>query len=157
MTSVSKEELKKYVSDYLEKNRLMTLATSEKDIPWAATVFFAYDPDLNIYFISRPETRKTKHLHVNPNVSVAVNHHQSKSGLVKGVQLEGTAKILDKNKDVKELEIFKKRHNWAEKYLHNHELFKITPKKVYYLDDELFGPGGRGVFEAVSLASEPKL
>ena len=134
---------KKYILDYLENNRLMTLATSEKNIPWAATVFFAYDQDLNIYFISRPETRKTKHLQANPNVSVVVNHHQPKSGLIKGVQLEGTAQMLDKNKDVKALEIFKKRHGWVDEYLHDHELYKIIPKKIYYLDDELFGLGDR--------------
>ena len=145
--SLSKDELKKHILRYLENNRLMALATSKNDIPWVATVFFAYDQDLNIYFISRPETRKTQHLQVNPNVSVVVNHHQPKSGLVKGVQLEGTAQVLDKNKEIKELEIFKKRHNWADEYLHNHELYKIIPKKIYYLDDELFGPGGREELE----------
>ena len=55
--------------------------------------------------------------------------------------------MLDKNKDVKELEIFKKRHDWADEYLHDHELYKIVPKKIYYLDDELFGPGGRKELE----------
>ena len=144
---VSPERLKKYILEYLENNRLMTLATSEKDVPWAATVFFAYDPNLNIYFISRPETRKTQHIISNPNVSVVVNQYQPKKGTVKGLQIEGEAYILDKEKDKEKLELYKERYDWADEYLHNHELYKIIPKKIYYLDDELFGPGGREELE----------
>jgi uncharacterized protein YhbP (UPF0306 family) len=142
MTS-SEVELKKYVLDYLEQNRVMTLATCRAGTPWAASVMFAYDDDLNLYFLSKPETRKTQNLLANPKVSVTVNQVQKTPGKVIGVQLEGSAEMLDKKKNSKEQEIFKNRFNWAEKYLSDHELFKITPKKIYYLDDARFGPGGR--------------
>ena len=142
MTS-SEVELKKFVLDYLEQNRVMTLATCRDGAPWAASVMFAHDPDLNLYFISKPETRKTQNLLANPKVSATVNQVQKTPGKVIGVQLEGSAEMLDKKKNSKEQEIFKNRFNWAEKYLSNHELFQITPKKIYYLDDERFGPGGR--------------
>jgi len=144
---ISKEELRKHILDYLEKNRRMTLATSENNIPWAATVMFAYDNDFNFYFISVPDSRKTKNLETNPRVSGAINEFQKTPGKILGVQLEGTAEMLDKNKNTKELEIYKKRFDWADNYLHDHELYKIIPKKIYYLDDELFGPGGREILE----------
>ena len=144
---IAKEKLKTYILDYLAKNRRMTLATSENNVPWAATVMFAYDPDLNLYFISVPDSRKTKNLETNPRVSGAINEFQKTPGKILGVQLEGTAEILDKNKNTKELEIYKKRFDWADEYLHDHELYKIIPKKIYYLDDELFGPGGREELE----------
>ncbi len=121
----------------------MTLATCKDDVPWAASVMFAYDDDLNLYFISKPETRKTQNILANPEISATINQFQKTPGKVLGVQLEGAAQKLDKKKSTEELEIFKKRFNWAEKYLHDHELFKIAPKKIYYLDDERFGPGGR--------------
>ena len=142
MTS-SEAELKKYVLDYLEQNRMMTLATCKDDVPWAASVMFAYDGRLNLYFISKPDTRKTQNLLDNPKVSATINQIQKTPGKVIGVQLEGSAEMLGKTKNKQELEIFKNRFNWAEKYLHDHELFKIAPKKIYYLDDERFGPGGR--------------
>src|SRR3989304_566903 len=143
----SNDDLSKDILDYLAKNRRMTIATSEKDIPWAATVMFSYDPDLNFYFISVPDSRKTKNLETNPRVSGAINEFQKTPGKILGVQLEGTAEILDKNKNTKELAIYKKRFDWADEYLHDHELYKIIPKKIYYLDDELFGPGGREELE----------
>lgn len=142
MTS-SEAELKKFVLDYLEQNRMMTLATCKDDVPWAASVMFAYDDCLNLYFISKPGTRKTQNLLDNPKASAAINQIQKTPGKVIGVQLEGSAEMLDKTKNKQELEIFKNRFNWAEKYLSDHELFQITPKKIYYLDDERFGPGGR--------------
>jgi uncharacterized protein YhbP (UPF0306 family) len=138
-----KNNLKKHILDYLEKNKRMTLATCEDNTPWAATVMFAYDTRLNFYFISNPKTRKTKNLLSNPKVSAAINEFIPKIGLIVGVQLEGTAKMLDKEKNADELEIFTKRFNWAADYLHDHELFKVTPKRVYYLDDGKCGPGVR--------------
>ncbi len=144
---ISKDDLKTYILEYLSKNRRMTLATSEDNIPWAATVMFAYDDDLNFYFISVPDSRKTKNLETNPRVSVAVNEYVHKAGYTIGLQIEGKATMLNKEKDKKELEIFRKRFDWADNYLHDHELYKMVPEKIYYLDDEKFGQGGREVLE----------
>jgi uncharacterized protein YhbP (UPF0306 family) len=145
--SLSQEELKQQIFNYLSQNKRMSLATAKENVPWAATVMFAYDDDLNLYFISKPETRKTQNLLANPKVSATINQFQMTPGKILGVQLEGIAKMIDKKRNSKELEIFKKRFNWAEKHLDNHELFQITPKKIYYLDDGRFGPGGREVLE----------
>lgn len=136
-------KLKKYILEYLSKNRVLTLATSKDDVPWAAAVMFAYDNDFNIYFISVPDSRKTKNLMTNPIVSVAVNEYIHKVGYTIGLQIEGKAIMLNKERDKRELEIFRKRFDWADDFLHDHELYKIVPEKIYYLDDEKFGQGGR--------------
>src|SRR3989344_2052722 len=141
--NILKDKLKQYILDYLGENRLMTLATAENNTPWAASVMFAYDADLNLYFISEPNTRKIQNLLTNQKGSVAINQFQKSPGKILAIQLEGVAEMLDKNSNKKELELFKKRFDWAKKFLENHDLFKINPKKVYYLDDERFGPGGR--------------
>ena len=140
---MTQEELKKVILEYLEKNRRMTLATASENIPWAATVMFAYDTNLNFYFISNPETRKIKNLEANPQISCAINEFKNKAGSTMGIQIGGMAEQLDKTKHKKELEIFRKRFDWADDYLHDHELFKIKPSKIIYLDDEKFGPGGK--------------
>lgn len=139
---MDKSQLKKLVLEYLSKNRLMTLATTDGDKPWAATVFFNFDKDLNIYFISRPDTRKTENLTKNSSISVVINQYQPRKGGIKGVQLEGSAAMLDKTKNRDLLDLYRKRFTWADEYLHDHELFKITPTFIRFLDDERFGPGG---------------
>lgn len=145
--TLSHNQLQKYILDYLSKNRRMTLATSEDNVPWAATVMFAYDNDFNIYFISVPNSRKTKNLKENPRVSVAINEYALRAGYTIGLQIEGKAIMLNKERDRRELEIFRKRFDWAGDFLHDHELYKIVPEKIYYLDDEKFGQGGREVLE----------
>lgn len=140
-----KEELKEYILDYLSKNRRMTLATSHDNIPWAATVLFAYERDFSLYFISVPDSRKTKNIETNPKVSVAINEYVHKAGFTIGLQIEGKAIMINKEKDKAELEIYRKRFGWTDNFLHDHELYKIVPEKIYYLDDEKFGRGGREV------------
>lgn len=130
-------ELKKLILGYLEKNRLMTTATSSDDTPWAATVFFAYDDNLNLYFVSAEDTRKVQNILKNPRVSVTIDREQPGSGKVKGIQLEGQAQ------EVSDLSIFLARHPWAKDYLAHSKVFKIKPSKIIYLDDEKFGPGGK--------------
>lgn len=136
-------ELKKLILNYLSENRIMTIATAKDNIPWASSVMFAYDDSLNLYFISDPNTRKIKNIITNPNVAVAINEAKHKPGYTIGIQIDGEAKMLDKNKDSQKLEIFKKRHAWADKYLDSHDLFMIVPFKIIYLDDEKFGPQGK--------------
>lgn len=141
--TLSHNQLQKYILEYLSKNRRLTLATSEGNVPWAATIMFAYDSDFNIYFISVPDSRKTKNLKTNPRVSVAINEYAPRAGYTIGLQIEGKAIMLNKEKDKRELEIYRKRFDWADDFLHDHELYKIVPEKIYYLDDEKFGQGGR--------------
>lgn len=96
----------------------MTLATAENNIPWAATVMFAYDQDLNFYFISQSDTMKSQHLLTNPAVSVAINEYRNKVGSTMGIQLEARAEMLDKVANKKELDLYRSRHDWADNYLH---------------------------------------
>ncbi|HEY5600780.1 MAG TPA: pyridoxamine 5'-phosphate oxidase family protein [Patescibacteria group bacterium] len=137
------ENLKQLILDYLSKNRRMTLATASNNVPWAATVFFAFDDNLNIYLISDPKTRKIQNVKQNPKVSCAINEYIHKKGYTVGLQLEGTIENLHKEKNRQELDIYRKRYDWADEYLDDHELFKIIPIKIIYLDDELFGPQGK--------------
>ncbi len=132
-------DLRALILKYLAKNCLMTIATSKDDKPWAATVFFAYDNDLNLYFLSAP-TRKTFNILANPQVAAVIDRDQPGRGKVRGIQLEGQAvKVTNQS----QLAIFSSRYPWASQYLKDHHLFMITPSKIIYLDDEQFGPQGK--------------
>ena len=125
----------------------MTLATCKDNIPWASTVLFAYDNDLNFYFLTKPSTRKAEYLLSNQKVAAAINEYVNKIGYIVGIQLEGTAEMIDKSKNTKEWQIFRSRFDWAHDYWHESGLFKITPQKIVYLDDEKFGRTGREELE----------
>jgi len=93
--------------------------------------------------LSEEKTRKIKNILSNPKVAVAINEVRHKVGKTIGIQLEGEAYLIEKEKRERELGIFKKRFVWAEKYLNTHELFIVKPSNIIYLDDERFGSGGK--------------
>ena len=149
----AKEELRNLILDYLAINKRMSLSTCKDGLPWAATVMYAYDEDLNIYFLSKVETRKVQNLLSNSRVAVTINEVTGGIGKVKGIQLEGKCRMVGRLEAARVYALFLKKYFWLKDYIPSAEqmfsraisdrLFKITPKKIYYLDDERFGREGR--------------
>lgn len=151
--NLSREELKQQILDYLSQNRRMSLATSKGNIPWASTVMYAYDENLKVYFLSEVDTRKVQNLKRNPKVAATINEVTGGIGKVKGIQLEGECKMVGRLEASRVYALFLKRYFWLKDYIPSakqmfaktirNRIFKITSKKIYYLDDERFGSGGR--------------
>lgn len=94
---------KKQVLDYLNKYKLMSLGTYYK-LPWAASVYYLFDNELNLYFVSSPETKHCVNIDNNPNVSVTIaDSTQDPNGKKKGFQGRGLAKRVTSVSEVKEI------------------------------------------------------
>lgn len=80
--------------EFLNRQRLMTLTTYGEG-PWACTVYYVEDKDLNLYFISDPSSNHCQHIVKNPQVSCAIaDSHQKVTDKKAGVQLKGKATQL---------------------------------------------------------------
>jgi len=153
----SREELKNLILDYLAINKRMSLSTCKDNVPWAATVMYAYDNDLNIYFLSKISTRKVQNVLANSKVAATINEVTGGIGKVRGIQLEGECQMVGRFEGARIYALFLKKYFWLKDYIPSAKqmfskaisdrLFKITPKKIYYLDDERFGPEGREVLD----------
>jgi uncharacterized protein YhbP (UPF0306 family) len=85
----------KRLKDCLESTQFMALATSGPEKIWNHAVFFAYDTELNFYFISEPHSRHMNNIKANPEVAVAIfSTQQSPTDDVLGLQIRGQAQIL---------------------------------------------------------------
>lgn len=86
---------------YLKENYLAVVATVGKneDQPEAATVHYFIDDDFTFYFITRYSTRKHGNLETNPKIAIVVGTVQAPHT----VQMEGTAEILEDEKDIRML------------------------------------------------------
>src|SRR3972149_5824392 len=113
----SRDELKKLIFDYLSINKKMSLATCKDNVPWAATVMYAYDDDLNIYFLSKLETRKVQNILTNSKVAVTINEVTGGIGKVRGIQLEGECMMVGGLEASKAYAIFLKRYFWLRDYI----------------------------------------
>lgn len=86
--------LNQQILDYLLSHNTMTLATTQGDLPWAATVFFASE-DFRLYFFSAPDSRHCQNLAVNPRVAVTIQEDYQDWRQIKGIQIEGRVKLVD--------------------------------------------------------------
>ena len=86
-----KDEDRARISDLLDSFGTLTLATHGPAGPWAATVFFARDEALNLYFVSGPETRHVRDLLATGAVAVTVNGVHDSWDDIRGLQISGIA------------------------------------------------------------------
>ena len=147
----------KEISKYFEAPELMVVASSQDNKPHTSTVFFCFDDDLNIYFLSAVKRRHSQEILKNPNVSVAIANHGVKwGGVMKGLQIEGTCAALTGEEARKAFQIYAKRFPKA-KVLEeefsgrsgkgNHRVWKVVPSKIKVWDERKYEYEGK-VFEA---------
>ncbi len=141
-------EIKQRALNFLRNNSLATLATTEKNKPWLANVFYVVDSTDNIYFVSKVDTRHVLEMVQNPNVAFGVYSPESKLGKIKGLQAEGKVSIMKKNEikavfdlyDVQFPEAFGEGKNYKDFDGPSavSRFYKITPNKLYLRDTEAF-------------------
>ncbi len=139
---------KNLILNFLSKHKLMTVATYGEH-PWIASVYYSFDQDLNIYFLSSPTTLHCKQISKNPQIAVSIaDSHQKVGDLKKGLQIYGTAKqITDIGKIKHALRSWKDAlkvkdpqltyMNMVKKVISG-RMYKITPKKIKFFNQEIF-------------------
>ena len=142
------DELKQQVLKYLETHNTMTLGTCSDDVPWAATVFYASD-DFRLYFFSVPDSRHCQNLAANPRVAVTVQEDYHDWQKIKGIQLEGTAVLVDSIiEKAKAMAVYARKYPEVIKLFTNpasgvfHKAFLkvkfycVVPQKLFFIDNE---------------------
>ena len=126
----------------------MTLGTCLGDIPWAATVFYASD-DLRLYFFSVPDSRHCQNLAANPRVAVTVQEDYHDWQKIKGIQLEGTAILVDSIiEKAKAMAVYARKYPEVIKLFTNPasglfykaflkvKFYCVIPEKLFFIDNE---------------------
>jgi nitroimidazol reductase NimA-like FMN-containing flavoprotein (pyridoxamine 5'-phosphate oxidase superfamily) len=76
------------IINFLKNNHVAVLATANKETatPHAASVFFATDSQLNLYFLTKENTTKSKNLATNPQAAMVIYEAE----ILKTAQILGT-------------------------------------------------------------------
>ena len=142
------ELTKQQVRDFLAGQKLMSIATFG-EFPWVAAVYYTFDRDLNLYFLSSPDTLHCQMIAKNKNVAVSIaDSAQSIDSVKKGLQLSGTAeRISDAGKIRFALKLWKEALNVKNKkftyqnMLKNvikSRMYKVKPVRIKLFDQGLF-------------------
>jgi uncharacterized protein YhbP (UPF0306 family) len=86
----------------IAENIYMTVATASLDgRPWISPVFFAYDENYNLFWVSSKESVHSKLIRQNPRVAIVIFNSQAREGDGDGVYFEATASELHNVDDIK--------------------------------------------------------
>ena len=99
------DELKKKITEFLEENKICTLATCSNNIPRSTTVRYR-SKDLTIYILTEGGM-KVKNIRENPSVSVSLYGDYSGFQSVRGLQIWGKAEIINPEDKERYLEVRK--------------------------------------------------
>ncbi len=134
------------IREHLPTRNVMQLATAKDNQPWACTVHYYSDSDLNLYWISTPNRRHSLEIENNNKVSVAVMVHENTpdEDYVIGIAIEGTAKQVAEC-DEKILMGYRAKHHKGETFVEDmksgnkpYKVYMLTSKKFVLFDTKNF-------------------
>lgn len=116
-----------------------TLATIEPDGSARATpLFFAYGPQLTIYFLSDPKTTHVQNLLREPRVSMAFYPEVSGWKEIRGLQMKGTARRIPEPDLDNAWDIYQRRFPFLGEIpeaVEVSELFQFVPDWIRIIDN----------------------
>lgn len=148
-------ELYSKLKPYMQRAKLATIATSHANKPYAVTVFYCVDENLNFYFLSKASRRHSKEIVKNPHVSMAIAPDSITWGTkVTGLTVEGTCKPLFGSEASAAFKRYTKRFPIAadlskefkeKKHLrkYSHEMWVVKPKTIKVWDESKYGYEGK--------------
>ena len=88
------KDIKILIQEVLEKGYLMSLGIVDEDGVWVADVYCVHDDDLNIYWMSDPDTRHSQAILKNNKVAGTITvSNKGEDNL--GIQFEGVAQKIE--------------------------------------------------------------
>jgi len=144
------QQAKARIEAFLQTRNTMTLATCDRNRPWATSVFYCHDADLNLYCISDPKTRHSQDIELNGLVSVTVNEDVPDWGGIQGLQIDGRGSLvsaddrprvekiyLDKFLDLKSLFQAARDGDGLKIYqrFQKSAFYCVTPKWIRFIDN----------------------
>jgi hypothetical protein len=141
------ELLRRQILEYLETHNTMTIASCQRDVPWAAAVFYASD-GFDLYFFSGARSRHGRNMAANASVSVAIHEDYRDWRSIHGIQLDGRAEQLQSSKlQTCFWTAYRRKFPFVDEFfrpglsevvqlkLARIRLYRIVPSVIWYLDN----------------------
>lgn len=158
----SERRVRSSVWSILEGTPLCALATVDsRKCAHSSHVYFAYSTELEIYFLSDPNSRHCRHLRSNPLIAVSVyDSRQRWGGPDRGLALHGVCREARGKSRGRAEEIYGNRfpayRSWRRKVRPGDEatkwrFFRFVPGRIKVFDEPRLGTG---VFVTASVRAE---
>lgn len=122
---------KELVLKILKENNYLTLSTCFENECWSAPVVYILDGDLNIYFVSRPNSVHGSHISKNPKVAFSIYDSTQELGDGIGVQASCICEVVSKEDYVIEVDSYVKELKKFEMDLNRYNVYKLSTKQFF--------------------------
>lgn len=148
------------IESFLKRNHIAVLATADKSTatPYASTIYFATDSQMNIFFVTKAKTLKSKNLISNPQASIAIYEANTQST----AQISGPVTVIDDktmlDKALKLMAKYSEQTAQTEEtpisklYAGSYLLYKLWPQTIR-LGEFKYGPRSQ-IFDTATPAEE---
>lgn len=147
-------DLRKLIIEYLGEARLMQVSTAKNNQPWTCSVYYAFDNDLNLYWISLPDTRHSQEIETNEKVSGTIVLPHVPGQKPRGLQFQGIGKRATGEEMQKAMGIYAERMGMKDERKQNilegndgHAAYVIKPTQFVLFDTENFPEDPRQAYE----------
>lgn len=82
---------KSFIKKWIKGHKYCVVCTYNNDTPWAATVNYTSDEEMNIYISTNPQSLKYKNILKNQTVCLVIDS-QSRDGTL---QIQGKARLIE--------------------------------------------------------------
>ncbi len=153
----TQEKTIKEIKEYLTSHFQFVLATYG-DHPWPATLYYSTDDDLNIYFLTSPKTIHAQFIKNNPAIAAAISDApQAPNSKKRGLQIYGLCEqITGARKITHAITLWTKTlgvsnpdysYEGMMKKAISGRMYRITPKKIKFYNEELWEEGKEKMIE----------
>lgn len=123
----------------LSETRTLTLATLDPDdMPRATPVFFAYDDQATLFFLSESDAQHSRNLEREPRVAAAVYPEVSDWHELRGMQIKGLARIVSRSHREAGLAVYAGRFPFIESLagvVGRSEIYHLRPQWIRLIDN----------------------
>jgi len=103
----SMQEPLKKIEAFLAEHHLLSLATSQNNIPYSASLFYAYDSEVKTFIVaSDPKTTHIQNVLANAHVSGTVALETDEVGKIRGLQFTATMQMATKQEGILYFKVF---------------------------------------------------
>ncbi len=131
------------IKEVLERGYLMSLATLDEGGLWVCDVHYVADDELDLYWISNPNSRHSQALLKNPRIAATITVSNGLPGDPNlGVQFSGTASKIDGDLPLVAAIYQRKKGKTyvaGDDILRDRSWYKITLSKVDLIDEATMG------------------
>ncbi len=132
-------DFQKPLLDFLSKNEILSLATSDGKEVYVCNLHYSSDDSFNLYFASKPDRQHSKNIGANKEVAICIyNTAFAEGDVFGGIQMKGTCVNCNREESKVEIDKFYKKFpdkfgDEAKEMLSNlgyRVFYKFTPTRV---------------------------